>query len=476
MATNQNATITKTEIRKGDCILKEIDASEILHRPFASNFLKRIGRGTAVGMATGLIVTTFRKIIDDTLQGLNVIYPYMRIHYLALGSYLIGTLILWLIMARLLKNHLFDIVGSGVPQVEDVLHDEHWMSWWSVLWRKYLIGLMAICPGLFLGREGPCIQMGAAVGQGLAEKCFKSPRHETKVMIACGIAAGLSAAFSAPLAGALFLLEEITYTFESQTWLTALTAAIASDLVTLLFFGTRPCMWLPVTYRLLPATYLPLALFGILLGILAWFYQYCLINIHCWYGKITWLPRNRRAIIPLLLVVPIGLWDASMLGGSHVFVEVIAQLPRHVHGFQAMMMLLGVYFIIRFVFSMISYGAAVPGGIFMPILVLGAILGGFAGCLMIRFGLIPAKAYINLVVIGMVAYFGAIEMAPFTAICLLTEMVGTIQQILPMLLVTFIAYTVNDLLGGRPIYGALREQMAPQAAQERNAKTGSLNY
>lgn len=96
---------------------------------------------------------------------------------------------------------------------------------------------------------------------------------------------------------------------------------------------------------------------------------------------------------------------------------------------------------------MISYGAAVPGGIFMPILVLGAILGGFAGCLMIRFGLIPAKAYINLVVIGMAAYFGAIEMAPFTAICLLTEMVGTIQQILPMLLVTFIAYTVNDLLG-----------------------------
>lgn len=112
----------------------------------------------------------------------------------------------------------------------------------------------------------------------------------------------------------------------------------------------------------------------------------------------------------------------------------------------------------------------------MPILVLGAILGGLAGCLMIHLNLIPAKAYINLVVIGMAAYFGAIEMAPFTAIFLLTEMVGTVQQILPMLLVTFIAYTVNDLLGGRPIYGALREQMAPQAAQERNAKSGNLNY
>lgn len=106
----------------------------------------------------------------------------------------------------------------------------------------------------------------------------------------------------------------------------------------------------------------------------------------------------------------------------------------------------------------------------MPILVLGAILGGLAGIVMIKLGIIPATAYINIVVIGMAAYFGAIEMAPFTAICLLTEMVGTIQQILPMLLVTFIAYAVNDLLGGRPIYGALREQMAPQAALERNVQ------
>lgn len=450
--------------------MKEIDASEILQRPFASNFLKKIGRGIAVGLVTGLIVASFRKIIDFTLQKLNVIYPYMQTHFWALGGYVIGTIILWLIMSRLLKNHLFDIVGSGVPQVEDILHDEHWMSWWSVLWRKYIIGLMAICPGLFLGREGPCIQMGAAIGQGLSEKCFKSSKDETKIMIACGIAAGLSAAFSAPLAGALFLIEEITYTFESQTWLTALTAAIASDIVTLLFFGTRPCMWLPVVYRLPPATYLPLILFGILLGILAWFYQYCLINIHCWYGKIHWLPRNRRSIIPLLLVIPIGLWDAKMLGGSHVFVEVIAQLPHHVHGFKTIIFLLLAYFVIRFAFSMISYGAAVPGGIFMPILVLGAILGSLAGIVMIKLGIIPATAYINIVVIGMAAYFGAIEMAPFTAICLLTEMVGTIQQILPMLLVTFIAYAVNDLLGGRPIYGALREQMAPQAALERNVQ------
>ncbi|MDD6893898.1 MAG: ClC family H(+)/Cl(-) exchange transporter, partial [Lactobacillus sp.] len=70
--------------------MKEIDASEILQRPFASNFLKKIGRGIAVGLVTGLIVASFRKIIDFTLQKLNVIYPYMQTHFWALGGYVIG--------------------------------------------------------------------------------------------------------------------------------------------------------------------------------------------------------------------------------------------------------------------------------------------------------------------------------------------------------------------------------------------------
>ena len=95
----------------------------------------------------------------------------------------------------------------------------------------------------------------------------------------------------------------------------------------------------------------------------------------------------------------------------------------------------------------------------MPILVLGAILGALLATLLMHLHLLAAGNYINLVVIGMAAYFGAIEKAPFTAICLLTEMVGIMEQILPMLIVTFISYTVNDLLGGRPIYAALREEM-----------------
>lgn len=118
-----------------------------------------------------------------------------------------------------------------------------------------------------------------------------------------------------------------------------------------------------------------------------------------------------------------------------------------------------VWFVVRFIFSMISYGASVPGGIFMPILVLGALLGVVFAVLMIHFNIAPKRCYGIIIVTSMCAYFGAIEKAPFTALTLLTEMVGSVEQIFPMLITTFIAYFVLDLLGGKPIYAALRHQM-----------------
>lgn len=108
---------------------------------------------------------------------------------------------------------------------------------------------------------------------------------------------------------------------------------------------------------------------------------------------------------------------------------------------------------------MLSYGSSVPGGIFMPILVLGAILGIVCANLMIKTNIITPMYYSHILVISMAAYFGAIEKAPFTAVMLITEMVGTVQQVLPIVITVFIAYYVLDLLGGQPIYEALRLQM-----------------
>ncbi|WP_260242987.1 ClC family H(+)/Cl(-) exchange transporter [Limosilactobacillus fermentum] len=401
------------------------------------------------------MVALFRWLIDQAMLFARFVYPLLRSQPLWLIPYLIATVIIWGLLSLVIVKDQTDLLGSGVPQIEAILKDQHRMKWWPVLWKKFVGGLLAICPGLFLGREGPCIQMGAAIGQGMGERLFHADREENKLLLSCGVAAGLVAAFSAPLAGTMFLLEGITFRFQIREWLTALAAAISADLMTVLVYGTRPCLWLPVKFNLPTAAYPWLILFGLVLGVLAWCYQYCLLNSRVWYRHCTHLPSKVQPLLPLLLVIPVGLLDVNLLGGCHMLIA----LPSHSAGFASLFGLLSIYFVVRFIGSMLSYGVPVPGGIFMPILVLGAILGALLATLLIHLHLLAAGNYINLVVIGMAAYFGAIEKAPFTAICLLTEMVGIMEQILPMLIVTFISYTVNDLLGGRPIYAALREKM-----------------
>ena len=437
-------------------------AKQVLAKPFTSNFFFIFLQGIMIGMITGLIVGTFRWIIDHTMKFLFFIYPLMRQKPIYLIPYVIATLLIVFILGQVIKPVLNNITGSGVPQVEAVMLNENKMNWWSILWRKYVGGLLAICPGLFLGREGPCIQMGAMVGQAFGENLFHADPDDLKRLQGCGIAAGLSAAFSAPLAGVFFLVEEITFNFTPKEVLTALAAAMSSDLMTLFFFGTQPCLYLPLEKSLPLTSYWFVTIMGVALGLLAHLYQYCLLSLKPVYSKLTKIPKIYHSIIPLLLVIPIGLWNATLLGGAHDFISSLFEpifMKNIQTGTLSLMLLPLIWFIVRFIFSMISYGASVPGGIFMPILVLGALLGVIFAVIMIHFNIAPKRCYGIIIVTSMCAYFGAIEKAPFTALTLLTEMVGSVEQIFPMLITTFIAYFVLDLLGGKPIYAALRIQM-----------------
>ncbi len=109
---------------------------------------------------------------------------------------------------------------------------KHRIHWWPVLWRKFVASLLTICPGLFLGREGPSIQIGACIGACFNEKSFHFTDKDKYLLMECGVAAGLSAAFSAPLAGTMFLLEEMTHNFNSRIWIPALTSSIVSAFIT----------------------------------------------------------------------------------------------------------------------------------------------------------------------------------------------------------------------------------------------------
>ncbi|WP_436629691.1 ClC family H(+)/Cl(-) exchange transporter [Latilactobacillus sakei] len=409
-------------------------------------------KGLLVGGVTGLVVSLFRLAIEKGLA--LTIKLYQSLHSQPLNwLWIIGAnLLIGLVVAQLLKKEP-NISGSGIPQVEGQLEGEFELACWSILWRKFVGGILSIAPGLFLGREGPSIQLGAAVSQGVADR-LDDHGADRRILIAGGAAAGLSAAFNAPIAGTFFVLEEIYHNFSPLIWLTALTSAIGANFISLNFFGLTPTLHITYTHNLPINQYWHLILLGIVLGLLGYVYQKTLLWLPQFYKRLP-VPKYYWGLLPLVLVLPIGYFWPTVLGGGN---GLITQLGQQVPTLTTVALLL----VLRFVFSMISYGSGLPGGIFLPILSLGALIGAVYGLVMVQLGWLAPVYVPNLIIFAMGGYFAGIGKAPFTAILLVTEMVGTLTHLMPLAILSLVAYVVVDLMGGAPIYASLLQRLIGQ--------------
>lgn len=395
--------------------------------------------GAAIGTVIGVVVSVFRLIIDHTLQGLLFLYPYMRANPEYIALYVAGTA----------------VVGFMLINVIKPLYAQKTLHWWSALWRTFVGALLALCPGIFAGREGPCIKMGAQIAESFCDKAFHNAEDKKQVLIHTGMAAGLSAAFSAPIAGTLFILEAVSFNFTPVILFTSMTASIASVITTYFFFGSTPGLYVDYGLPLPFDQYWQVLALGVFIGIMCRIFQSVLFATRSLYGKLP-LKTTHNILIPLFLVIPFGLIYAPMLGGSHDYIKQITSqqfllsllqqpLPM-ILGFLALMT------VGRLVFTAISTNATAPTGIFMPILVLGALSGAIYAMALIKLGIISEKYYLNLVICAMAAFFGSSLKAPFTGVILLVETVGNVTFIMPILIVTWIATLVNTWLGGRSVY------------------------
>lgn len=395
----------------------------------SSTILSQVGRGIIVGLIVGIIVGSFRFLIEKgfhLIQGVYQDQGYLVRNLFVLVLFYI--LICWL-SAKLTRSEK-DIKGSGIPQVEAELKGLMSLNWWGILWKKYVLGILAIASGLMLGREGPSIQLGAVGGKGIA-KWLKSSPVEERSLIASGAAAGLAAAFNAPIAALLFVVEEVYHHFSRFFWVSTLAASIVANFVSLLMFGLTPV--LDMSDNIPPMTldqYWIYLVMGIFLGFSGFLYEKAVLNVGRVYDLIGQKIHLDRAYYPIL-----------------AFILIIVLLA---------------YFLIRFIWSMISYGSGLPGGIFLPILALGSLLGALVGVICVNLGLVSQEQFPIFVILGMSGYFGAISKAPLTAMILVTEMVGDIRNLMPLGLVTLVSYIIMDLLKGTPVYEAMLEKMLPE--------------
>jgi H+/Cl- antiporter ClcA len=422
-------------------------------------YVSRIGlvlQSVLVGLAAGIVVAFFRLALVQA-DGLRFTwYAFLRsqlhqdrwqILVVQIGLYiLLGLMLGWMSIWRPMAQ------GSGIPQLKGYFEGRCQFRWFSELLVKIVSGIVGIGAGLSLGREGPSVQIGSYVGMGLLSRSSRS-EVEKKFLITAGASAGLAAAFNAPLAGVLFALEELHRVFSPLLLTCTLAASMSADVVAGLFFGMHPVF----NFRAL--NLLPIGLYPylILLGMVSAFgadlFKRALYRLQDLY-KTSGIPRSFWPIIPLIASIPLGLYLFDVTGGGHPLIESLTESPRAV-------MFLGILFVIKLMFTALSYGAGTAGGIFLPLLVCGALLGTFVGQLLSFLGYIDQGYVLNFLILGMASFFTAVVKAPVTGAVLILEMSGNFNHFGGLMLVCLVAYVSSDILVSEPVYEVLLKRMSP---------------
>lgn len=403
------------------------------------------------GALAGLVAAVFRLALEqaDRFRELVLVQahadPQTGLPLVLAAAALATALAAWLV--RRLSPYAS---GSGIPHVEAVLHGDLPPAPARLIPVKFLGGLLAIGSGLALGREGPSVQMGASIAH-LLGTTFRLNADDCRTLLAAGAGAGLATAFNAPIAGAVFVLEELARRFDTRITIATLGASAGAIAVARLLVGQAPDFQvMPLPYPGFETLPVHLAL-GIVAGLLGVAYNHAILGALTVADRLHACPVELRAALIGAAVGLLAWFAPALVGGGDALTQRALTAPDPLG-------LLAAVFAIRFVLGAVSYAAATPGGLFAPMLVLGAQSGLLFSRLCGPWFPQVAASPTDLAIVGMAAFFTAVVRAPVTGIILVTELTGSFTLLLPMLGACFTAMTVPALLGNAPIYDSLRER------------------
>ncbi|WP_296783715.1 ClC family H(+)/Cl(-) exchange transporter [uncultured Methanobrevibacter sp.] len=405
-------------------------------------------QGVLVGIFAGIMVCLYRFLLagsESVLRGyLSIIHGnvlYIILFFIALA--VMGILIDWLTKWEV------DSAGSGIPQVYAEVKGHMEANWAKVLFSKIVAGVLTALGGLSLGPEGPSVQIGGMAGKGIA-KIFKGSKTDELRLILVGSAVGITAAFNAPLAGVLFVFEEINHGFDKTLVFIALVSAIVSDFISKIIFGQSTILNFPVLTIPLPSYWI-LVVLGLFIGLLGYIYNIGMIKSSDIVANLK-IPSWLKFVLVFMVSGVVALLIPEISDGGHFMMDM---LDIAVPSLGVLVLLL----VLKYLFSMFSFSSGAPGGIFLPILVLGAYIGAVFGSIVVpAFGWQHDLIY-RFVVISMAGFFAATVRSPITGIVLLAEMSGSTESLVGMIIVSLIAYVVPTLLGNEPIYESLYDRL-----------------
>lgn len=393
-------------------------------------------KGFCIGLLAGFLAVGFRLSLEYAEKLRNMFLSFSVSHnpfYMVLPAIFFGVSIA--IVVFITAKFAPEAGGSGIPHIKGYLEGFNAIRAWRILVVKFIGGVIGIGSGLALGREGPTVQMGAAVAKIFGD--YMAPnRAERKVLISVGAGAGLAAAFNAPLAGVFFVLEELHSSFNQAILVAAFVACVTADIVCRLLVGHLPVFHIKISTYPEIGMFPLFLLLGLVLGILGLCFNKALLRSSAYMQSLTFAKKMCFALGIGIGFGMIGLILPQSLGtGSELTAKVLANEVAY-HQLLA-------YFLLRFFFTMLSYSTGAPGGIFAPLLLLGALAGSFFGYIVYPNAIFDFSVW---GVLGMAGYFSAITRAPITGIILILEMTSSYDLLLPLMIVSIVSYGIPEIL------------------------------
>nr|WP_205692093.1 ClC family H(+)/Cl(-) exchange transporter [Clostridium tertium] len=428
-------------------------------------------QGIIIGLITGGVIVLNRLGINKLYSVFIKFYAWGNKGIVNAILVIIALALIGLLVGLMVKREGM-ISGSGIPQVKGRVINKLKMNWLRILIYKFLGGLIALSAGLSLGREGPSVQIGSSIGEGVAEKTYKKMPVKKEFLITAGASAGLSAAFNSPLSGIIFALEEIHRNFSPLVLLPAMAAAISADFISKNFLGMEPALNFSEMNAIPLKYYWILIILGVFTGILGVLFSKGIYLFQDIYSKLKKVPQEVKVMIPFVITAIVGLIAPMLLGGGH---ELILELTE---GGQSILFLIIIY-ILKFLLLLVCFCSGVPGGIFLPMLLLGAIIGDVFGVLSIELLGVNSSFIINFIALGMAGYFVSVVKAPVTGIVLIMEMTGSFSHLLSLSVVVIISFITSELLRNEPIYEVLLERLLKRVGvskEENDNKKAILEF
>jgi CIC family chloride channel protein len=401
--------------------------------------------GIIVGLAGGFGAIGFRHLIsffqsisygsaDEFLSVVPMIPWYLRIGIPALGGLVVGPIVYFL--AREAKGH-------GVPEVMEAVAMKYGIIRKRVVFIKTLVSAICIGTGGSVGREGPIVQIGSAVGSTLGQM-FKVSANRMKTLVGCGAAAGIAATFNAPIAGSMFALEIILGEFGVATFSPVIISAVTATAVSRHFLGDTPAFVVP-SYQLVSAFEFPLyAIMGVFCALVGVAFTILLYRGEDLFDSLRF-PEYLKAVLGGLILGAMGLLFPQILGIGYgaINLALVQKLS-----WWLMFLLVGA----KILATTITIGSGGSGGIFAPSLFIGAMAGGvFGGVVHNLFPAVtaPPGAYS---IVSMGAVVAATTHGPLSAILILFEMTGDYKIILPLMITCIISRLIAGRLLKESIY------------------------